>query len=381
MSLEPIQYKPLTPENPIPSLSVLNQLLLPHTVSYTQINTTEDAFHVIRDMQIRGAPAIAVAAVLGLLVHLHHRESDLKSSGKTESLKELLQWLESQLTYLEGSRPTAVNLFIATEQLKGFLNEISSSLEKNITIQREDFLKTYTVKSEYILEECIKDCENISRFGADYIKSLFPESNNLNILTHCNTGALATAKYGTALGVIRFLRKDQVLSRVFATETRPYNQGARLTAFECVTEQIPVTLICDSAVSFLLSKKDVHAIVVGADRICSNGDTANKIGTYHIAVSAKYHGVPFFIAAPFTSIDLKINSGDEIVIEERSGTEITHSMQTNQRVVAEGVETWNPGFDVTPSKLISGIFTERGVILPNEDGVFDIKNFVKEHSS
>ena len=180
-------------------------------------------------------------------------------------------------------------------------------------------------------------------------------------MTHCNTGSLATSGYGTALGVIRSLSSQKKLKEAFATETRPYNQGARLTAFELVFEKIPATLITDSMVSFLMKTKTIHAVVVGADRVALNGDTANKIGTYQIAVAAAFHKIPFYVAAPTTSIDLNIKTGDEIHIEERPKHEVTHIQ--NIQIAPSEINVWNPSFDVTPANLITGIITEHGTVL------------------
>ncbi|KAG2561415.1 hypothetical protein PVAP13_8KG157200 [Panicum virgatum] len=204
-------------------------------------------------------------------------------------------------------------------------------------------------------------------------------SKNISVLTHCNTGSLATAGYGTALGVIRALHSAGVLEKAFCTETRPFNQGSRLTAFELVHEKIPSTLIADSAASALMKQGRVQAVIVGADRIAANGDTANKIGTYNLAISAKHHGVQFYVAAPVTSIDPALPSGEEIVIEERSPKELLNSEGgLGKQVAASGISVWNPAFDVTPANLITAIITEKGVITKTDaDGAFDIKAFIQ----
>lgn len=215
-----------------------------------------------------------------------------------------------------------------------------------------------------MLEKDIGDNKSIGNFGAQEILSGVSGDSLVRILTHCNTGSLATAGYGTALGVIRRLHELKRLEHVYCTETRPYNQGARLTAYELVHDKIPATLIVDSMVAALMKHRNISAVVVGADRVASNGDTANKIGTYQIAVLAKYHGVPFYVAAPFTSIDMKVVSGDHIVIEERPDHEMTHVGE--HRIAAKGISCWNPAFDVTPASLIAGIITEKGVFRPQE---------------
>lgn len=213
-----------------------------------------------------------------------------------------------------------------------------------------------------MLEKDISDNKAIGQHGAEAILGNFKSTGGVNILTHCNTGSLATAGYGTALGVVRKLQELGKLNRIYMTETRPYNQGSRLTAFEIVHEKINGTLICDSSVAYLFQKKHIQAVVVGADRVAINGDTANKIGTYQIACLAKHHGVDFYVAAPFSSIDVNIKSGEQIVIEERPEHEMTYS--NGKRVAAPGISVWNPAFDVTPGDYIKGIITERGVFEP-----------------
>lgn len=216
-----------------------------------------------------------------------------------------------------------------------------------------------------MLDEDVETNKLIGKFGAlDILKNL-DETNKVSILTHCNTGSLATGGYGTALGVVRHLMEIEKLEHCFCTETRPYNQGSRLTAYELVYEKIPSTLICDSMVGCLLAKKKISAIVVGADRVVANGDTANKIGTYQLAILAKFHNVPFYVAVPSTTIDLSKKDGSEIAIEERPSKEMTHV--NNVRIAAEGINCWNPCFDVTPADLISGgLITEFGVFKPSE---------------
>lgn len=219
-------------------------------------------------------------------------------------------------------------------------------------------------KMNLMLDEDVATNKSIGKFGAEHIlKGLGNE--NAVILTHCNTGSLATAGYGTALGVVRSLKEMGRLEHCFCTETRPYNQGSRLTAYELVYEKIPSTLICDNMVGLLMMKKKVSAIVVGADRVVANGDTANKIGTYQLAILAKYHNIPFYVAVPTTTIDLNKKTGSEIIIEERPSKEMTHVKDI--RIAAEGINCWNPCFDVTPAELITGgLITEHGVFKPSE---------------
>lgn len=264
--------------------------------------------------------------------------------------------------YLCTSRPTAVNIAEAAERFK-----------RQATALRDSGLGTLACKErllqemEGVLVEDVACNRAIGDHGADHILARVGgnEGSPVTILTHCNTGSLATAGYGTALGVVRSLFRNGRLGRVYCTETRPYNQGARLTAYELVHEKIPATLICDSSVSLLMGRGKVSAVVVGADRIVSNGDTANKIGTYQVAIAARYHGIPFYVAAPMSTVDFRLESGRDIVIEERSSAEVCYV--GGVRVAAEGIECWNPAFDVTPAELITGgIVTEKGVFRPGE---------------
>jgi methylthioribose-1-phosphate isomerase len=216
-----------------------------------------------------------------------------------------------------------------------------------------------------MLEKDIADNKAIGQNGCDAIMKKCKQPNGgINLLTHCNTGSLATVGYGTALGVVRSLHAASRLKTIYLTETRPYFQGARLTAFECVHEKLNATLICDSSVAYLFQKKNIQAVVVGADRVALNGDTANKIGTYQIACLAKQHNVDFYVCAPFSSIDPSIASGNEIVIEERPERELTYVNGT--RIAAQGIGVWNPAFDITPSGMITAIITEKGVYEPHE---------------
>ncbi|KAK3616631.1 S-methyl-5-thioribose-1-phosphate isomerase, partial [Elasticomyces elasticus] len=242
----------------------------------------------------------------------------------------------------------------------------------------------------------VSDNEAIGKYGAEWIEKVAP-GKEVSVLTHCNTGSLATAGYGTALGVIRSLHANGSLKRAFCTETRPYNQGSRLTAFELVHDRIPATLITDSMASALLqlkgSSERITAIVVGADRVAANGDTANKIGTYQLAIAAKYHGVKFLVAAPRTTIDLETKSGADITIEERPGHEMTVMKGPRYEagrvdldyvetvsIAAEGIDVWNPAFDVTPAELIDGIITELGVVEKGQNGKFDLTFAMEAHN-
>ncbi|XP_046399054.1 methylthioribose-1-phosphate isomerase [Ischnura elegans] len=346
-------------------LEVLDQLLLPTQTKYVNIKGVEDGWHAINKMQVRGAPAIAIVGCLSLAVELQQEVYNCK--------KTLRQEVEGRLNYMVSARPTAVNMKIAADDLIALVN----SLDEDETVDVESMKLRFVQAIERMLDKDVSDNRAIGDNGSLAILSGKKMDGPVRILTHCNTGSLATASYGTALGVIRSLHANGKIDQVYCTETRPYNQGARLTAYELVQERIPATLLCDSMVAALMKKRHITAVVVGADRIAANGDTANKIGTYQIAVVAKHHGVPFYVAAPLTSIDFKIPSGDHIVIEERPDHEMTHI--GDYRIAAPGISCWNPAFDVTPAELITGIITERGTFMPTE--IENLRYISRQHMS
>ena len=322
---------------------MVNQTLVPYEYKMVDIKTSRDMFDAIRNMIVRGAPAIGIAGAHGVV--LAAMEIEKKTQDKTEFLAELQKHAE----YLKSARPTAVNLMWAVDKQL----ELAKNSTKSIAEIVED-LKENGIKLE---NEDVEINKKIGDFGAELVKK------GATILTHCNAGALATVGYGTALGVVRSaFAKDNTI-QVFADETRPRLQGARITTFELITDGIPVTLITDGMSGYFMKKGMIDMVVVGADRIASNGDTANKIGTYNLAIAAKYHNIPFYVAAPLSTIDTSINSGDEIPIEERGHEEVTHI--NGKSICAEGVKVINPGFDVTPHELISGIITEKGVLYPD----------------
>ncbi|XP_037826038.1 methylthioribose-1-phosphate isomerase [Lucilia sericata] len=345
MTLQSIKYLP-------GKLEILDQLLLPVQSKYLPVKGVEDGWKVINKMQVRGAPAIAIVGCLSLAVEIFPENFDSKKS--------LRQEIEGKLNYLVSARPTAVNMKIAADELIALANDLT----KDESISVEEMKLKFLDATEAMLQKDISDNKAIGTNGAKAILENANKDGPVRVLTHCNTGSLATAGYGTALGVVRKLHELKKLEHVYCTETRPYNQGARLTAYELVHDKLPATLVLDSMVAALLRAKNVAAVVVGADRVAANGDTANKIGTYQIAVVAKHHGVPFFVAAPLTSIDLQIPSGDHIIIEERPDREMTHVGE--HRIAAPGINCWNPAFDVTPASLITGIITERGVFSPQK---------------
>lgn len=344
MILESIRFKERR-------LEILDQLKLPSEIVYVPIVSVKDGWQAIYEMKVRGAPAIAICGVLSVTVELNKKEF--------KDIDEVIKFTYDSLDYLITSRPTAVNMADAALKLKKFCVQL-----KNETDNVADFKEKLIVSMENMLDEDVATNKSIGKHGAEHILKR-NDSSKAIILTHCNTGSLATAGYGTALGVVRRLREIDALEHCYCTETRPYNQGSRLTAFELVYEEIPATLICDNMVGLLLASKKVSAIVVGADRVVSNGDTANKIGTYQLAILAKYHNVPFYVAVPSTTLDFTKKTGKEIVIEERPPAEMLYVK--NMRIAAEGINCWNPAFDVTPAELITGgLITEFGVFTPHE---------------
>lgn len=349
-------------------LQLLDQRKLPHDSVYIDIQDSTAGWHAIHDMVVRGAPAIAISAALSLAV-------EVANLGPVDwSVNDAISFLQKRLEFLVSSRPTAVNLSDAATKLNDVVLKAANAMSKP-----EAIFQAYIEAAEVMLMADINDNKAIGSNGAKFILCQNQKRQNLHVLTHCNTGSLATAGYGTALGVIRALHSEGLLETAFCTETRPYNQGSRLTAYELIHEHIPAVLVADSAAAALQKSGRVDAIVVGADRIAENGDTANKIGTYNLAISAFHHGVPFYVAAPLTSVDLSLSSGEQIIIEERSPKELTHALGgQGQQVAPSGISVWNPAFDVTPANLITAIITEKGVITKKDSSTtFDIKGFVE----
>lgn len=322
---------------------MVDQTKFPEEYVYVDIKTGDDMYDAIKTMIVRGAPAIGIAGAHGVV--LYAQELAKENLSIDEFKKQLLE----KSTYLASSRPTAVNLMWAVEQQK--------ELIKNSTSDISTLVDELTVQAIKMENEDIEINKSIGRYGATVVPK------GATILTHCNAGALATVGYGTALGVVRSAYANDNTIQVFADETRPRQQGARITTLELTMDGIPTTLITDGMCSYFMSKGMIDMVVVGADRIAANGDTANKIGTYTVAIAAKYHNVPFYIAAPLSTIDTSIKSGKEIPIEERSHEEVTHI--NGKPICAEGVNIINPGFDVTPNELITGIITEVGILKPD----------------
>lgn len=325
------------------TIVMVDQRKLPGQEVYVHCKTPQAVAKAITTMVIRGAPAIGVAAAMGIAMGM--RQS--KSTGTRQFAVEFNQLCD----LMAGTRPTAVNLFWAIDRMKRVFGEAALGGES------VDGLKSRLVReADAIHDEDVAACRAMGRYGA----AVVPE--HARILTHCNAGALATAGYGTALGVIRAAAEQGKVAAVFADETRPFLQGARLTAWELVRDGIATTVITDSMAGPLMRQGGLDFVVVGADRIAANGDAANKIGTYTVAMMAKAHGVPFYVAAPLSTIDLATPDGDHIPIEQRNAREITHLGST--QLTPDGASVWNPSFDVTPHELVTGIITERGIARP-----------------
>ncbi len=322
-------------------LCLIDQTLLPVELARIDCRDVETVWEAIKMLRVRGAPAIGIAAAYGVVVGLQTVD-DSDRTGFDSRFTEVAD-------YLATSRPTAVNLFWALDRMRKLVAD-------NGSLSPTEMRAKILAEAKAIHAEDREMCHSIGRFGAGLLE------NVSGVLTHCNAGGLATAEYGTALSVF-FTAQDQGHNlHVFVDETRPLLQGARLTAWELMQRDIKATLICDSMAAQVMREKKVQAVVTGADRIAANGDSANKIGTYSIAVLAKAHGIPFYIAAPSSTFDLSIESGDEIPIELRAAVEITNGF--GKQTAPDGVEVYNPAFDVTPAEYIEAIITEKGVINP-----------------
>lgn len=317
------------------ALELLDQRKLPFVVEYLACTTSDEVAAAIHDLAVRGAPAIGIAAAWGVVL----ASREVLAATPAEALEKL----EPALQRLNDARPTAVNLAWALARMRAALRTAGS-----------DWRGVLELEALAIAEEDLAANRHMGELGAALI------GGGSGVLTHCNTGSLATAGFGTALGVIRAGVAQGRIGKVYAGETRPWQQGARLTAWELQQDGIPATLIADSAASHLMKTGAVQWVVVGADRICANGDTANKIGTYQLAIAARHHGAKFMVVAPSSTVDMATPTGEAIHIEERDPAELLGIGGT--RVVADGVAAWNPVFDVTPASLIDAIVTEKGVI-------------------
>lgn len=324
-------------------LMLLNQLELPNKVVYKKCKTYGDVSKAIKNMTVRGAPAIGVAAAYGMLL------AGIKSAGFSPKAK--LSFMKKAGNVLADSRPTAVNLKWAVEKM-------GKAVEQSLKLNPQNYIRILESSAGEIFDEDISTNIKMAEFGARLLK------NDSVVLTHCNAGALATAGYGTALGVIRTAYKNGRIKRVFVDETRPCLQGARLTSWELRQEKIPFALITDNMAGYVMKTEKVDAVIVGADRIALNGDTANKIGTYSLSILAKYHKIPFYVVAPSSTVDFATPYGVKIKIEERAADEV---LKINGKNIApRETQVKNPAFDVTPAGNISMIITEKGVFKPNK---------------
>ncbi|MBL7072307.1 MAG: S-methyl-5-thioribose-1-phosphate isomerase [Candidatus Omnitrophica bacterium] len=332
------------------NVELIDQRILPAEMKYVRCRHARDVELAIRTMKVRGAPAIGITGAYGVYLGIRNsRAKDFKSFEKD---------IKKTIKYLGASRPTARNLFWALERM----HEVA-----RINKERSVFSikRLMLAEAHAVLAEDRKICRAIGKHGSALIEK------GSSILTHCNAGGLATADYGTALGVI-FAAKAKI-RKVYVDETRPRLQGARLTAWELIKAKVPAVLICDNMAASLMAKGQVGAVIVGADRIACNGDTANKIGTYSLAIAAKYHNIPFYVASPISTFDMSISSGDQIPIEKRCESEV--KKVNGKYITVKDIKAENPAFDVTPGKLITGIITEKGVVKnPNKRRIKKILN-------
>jgi methylthioribose-1-phosphate isomerase len=321
---------------------LLDQTLLPTRVEYRDCRTVEEIWEAIRSLRVRGAPAIGIAAAMGVVVGMQQRQEPQHGTF-ARRLKEVTD-------YLRTSRPTAVNLFWALDRM---VQKVQPFLEQRSPVQLQQMLLKEALAIE---NEDRAMCRAIGLTGAGLIGA------GQGVLTHCNAGGLATADYGTALAVMFAAAEQGKKFQVFADETRPLLQGARLTTWELKQRGIDVTLICDNMAAQVMKEGRIQLVVTGADRIAANGDSANKIGTYGVALLAKAHNIPFYVAAPSSTFDLSLATGDLIPIEQRDPREVTHGL--GKQIAPDGIKVYNPAFDVTPASLIAAIITEKGLIQP-----------------
>jgi methylthioribose-1-phosphate isomerase len=401
------------------SVSIIDQTLLPYELKWVEIKTYEAMANAIEKMLLRGAPLIGIAAAYGMVLalqefiengtHYHGLEKDHENNENIKSAvlnkssgNKLIDFLNQASSRLLSTRPTAVNLAWALGEMATTIQEHDSNVEnkaRQASLEQNSYLQELHQilldKALWIQEDDYNRCKAMSEHALALVKkdlaekiktqgdNVVEQKGKLNVLTHCNAGALATGGYGTALGLVRSLHREGLLNMVYSDETRPRQQGSRLTAWELAQEGIPVTMICDTMAGFMMNKGLIDLVVVGSDRISSNGDVANKIGTYQVAILAKHHQIPFYVLAPESTIDLNLKTGHEIEIEYRNTEEVSHIngkactfIKSNDENAEIGVGQQcrdlnsvtevmflNPGFDVTPNSLISGIITERGIRL------------------
>ncbi|XAO24299.1 methylthioribose-1-phosphate isomerase [Cryptococcus bacillisporus CA1280] len=351
-------------------VEIVDQLLLPHSVVWMPVSTPEEAFNAIKSMRIRGAPAIASLAALTLRSYLNSSSSPVSSSS---SPSDVISWVNQTIDYLQSSRPTAVNLGEAMDRIRAALKDSKAQNQG-----AGDIIERVKKICGDVHDEDLERNMEMGRLGAEWLwKKRGGGKKGLKVVTVCNTGSLATSGYGTAIGVITALFEGNHLDTAYYAQTTPYHQGSRLTSLELTTLQIPACMICDTMLGSLFQHEDIDGVIVGADRVVKNGDTANKIGTYQAAVLAQRHNIPFMVVAPVTTIDLSLSTGAEIHIEHRPAIEATQVRGLNTETgklsvvrispegVGEGDKPWqrvyNPSFDVTPAELISAVVTEKGV--------------------
>jgi len=323
-------------------VKLIDQTLLPNELKYIECTNVDELWEAIKVLRVRGAPAIGIAGALGTVLGIWNSEA--------KNYSEFIDQLDKVTSYLAMSRPTAVNLFWALGRMKAVAD---ANNDKDIPQLKEILL----AEAQKIIDDDKVMCRAIGKYGAELIK------DGDTILTHCNAGGLATADYGTALAIMFTAHEQGKRIKVFADETRPLLQGARLTSWELLQAGIDVTLICDNMAGQVMKEGKINCVIVGADRIAANGDTANKIGTYGVAILAKEHKIPFYVAAPTSTFDLRLATGDLIPIEQRKAEEITEGF--GERTAPHGVKVYNPAFDVTPARLIDAIITEKGIISPH----------------
>ncbi|OAB43215.1 S-methyl-5-thioribose-1-phosphate isomerase [Paenibacillus glacialis] len=329
-------------------LILLDQRLLPESIILLDLYTAEEVWDAIHTMKVRGAPAIGIAAAYGVVLGARRISHDQLDKDHTDNQQWLNQVLEI-CKYLATSRPTAVNLFWALDRMKDTATSLTQVGHNILELNQALLAEAQAIQ----LED-----EEVCRLIGEHALPLFHDG--MGVLTHCNAGGLATAKYGTALAPMYLAHERGIQLKVFADETRPVLQGARLTAFELQQAGIDVTLICDNMAGMVMSKGWIQAVIVGTDRVAANGDVCNKIGTYSVAVLAKAHGIPFYVACPLSTIDLNTETGQEIPIEERPAEEITEGF--GKRTAPQDIKVFNPAFDVTPNEYVTAIITEKGII-------------------
>ena len=339
-----LDYETVALRDELDAIEIIDQTLLPRKIETILLKTAEEIWNAIYLLQVRGAPAIGVTAGFGLYVLMKHSEA--------ATYEEFMKELQEKSDYLNSSRPTAVNLSWALKRMKA---HVEKCYEAAGSFDRDALIKEMREESERIKAEDIEVCRKIGEYGLTLIK------DGDGILTHCNAGQLATCKYGTATAPMYLAHEKGMNIKVFCDETRPLLQGARLTAFELFSAGIDTTLLCDNMSASLMKSGQINAIFVGCDRVAANGDAANKIGTSVVATVAKRYGIPFYVCAPSSTIDINTKVGDDINIEQRKSEEVT-DMWYKEKMAPEGVKVYNPAFDVTDNELITGIITEYGIL-------------------